>query len=923
MPELLHETASLPSGNVAILFTDIEGSTLLWEQDGARMSQALAAHDALSRSAVERHGGRVVKMIGDGMQAVFDNALDALAATVDLQQALADPAATKGVHLRIRCGLHAGVVERRDNDYFGSSVNRAARIMGAAHGGQVLLSQAVVDCVRGTLPAAISLCDLGKVRLKDLANPEHVYQVVHARLRQEFPALRSLEATPNNLPQQLTTFIGREHELAATAQLLRSSRLLTLLGMGGIGKTRLALQIAADALDAYPDGVWLIDLAPIRDALLVASEVAQALSLQEEAARPAIETLRTHLKSRKTLIVLDNCEHLVDACADLSNSLLMVAPDLRMIATSREALRVPGEQVYVVLPLPAPDRTAGIDAVSRCDAVRLFVDRARLYKSGFELLDGEAPTIAELCGRLEGIPLALELAAARMRTLSMVEINQRLRERFKLLTGGGRVRLERQQTLRALLDWSYDLLSESEQALFDRLCVFAGGFDLPAAEAICGNAPLQSDDVLDVLSSLVDKSLVMAEEGVMGSRYWTLETIRDYAREKLERRGEFVAIATRHCDHFLRIAKAARDGMRGAEQSHWIRRIEADLDNLRAAITLALQGAVDPILAAKIEVALQGFRLLRGSCTEGRSNLRAALALPAVKGSPLAHAHALYAGAALAAGQSDYAEALQMLEACLELRLGVGTPVDIAATLSTLSIVRLNTGNVAKARDGEQEALRIFCQLGDRIGESIALLHLGQIALHVSEDAEARRYFEDCLVLAKQTKHREIEGECERMLGAVALYTGRMDDARASFQRSLDVCRDAADQRNESTSLWWLARVDLASDDLNHAAERLGTVLKAFCAFGMKDEILGCLEDCARLAERLGHTEVAACLGGAATAQRERLALPRPARIGRLLEDAMRSAHATIGDAAFDIATSLGGQWDLDEAIRRAALATV
>ena len=278
---------SAAGGTTTILFTDIEGSTLLWEQDGARMSQALAAHDALSRSAVERHRGRVVKMIGDGMQAVFDNALDALAATVDLQQALADPAATMGVHLRVRCGLHAGVVERRDNDYFGSSVNRAARIMGAAHGGQVLLSQAVVDCVRGALPAAISLCDLGKVRLKDLANPEHVYQVVHARLRQEFPALRSLEATPNNLPQQLTTFIGREHELAAAAQLLRSSRLLTLLGMGGIGKTRLALQIAADALDAYPDGVWLIDLAPIRDASLVASEVAQALSVQEEAARPA------------------------------------------------------------------------------------------------------------------------------------------------------------------------------------------------------------------------------------------------------------------------------------------------------------------------------------------------------------------------------------------------------------------------------------------------------------------------------------------------------------------------------------------------------------------------------------------------------------------------------------------------------------
>ena len=397
-------------------------------------------------------------MTGDGICAAFADPLDALLATVVLQRSL-DALGGEGlISLRVRAGLHLGLVERRDDDLFGSPVNRAARIMKAAHGGQILLSQAVVDHTRERLPSAVSLRDLGAVRLRDLATSEHVYQLVHPELRQDFPALRSLEATPNNLPQQATSFIGRETELAEAKRLLDGTRLLTLLGMGGLGKTRLSLQIAADVLDQYPDGVWFVDLAPIRDPSLVPNATGHALGIREESGKPITQSLCEHLREHKLLIVLDNCEHLIYACAGLADGLLKRIPELKILATSREALHIQGEQTYPVLPLRVPDRKAGADALLRSDAVQLFVERARLQKPDFTVTDDDAPAVAELCARLDGIPLALELAAARLRLLSVGEINARLHDRFKLLTGGSRVALERQQTLRALVNWSYDLL---------------------------------------------------------------------------------------------------------------------------------------------------------------------------------------------------------------------------------------------------------------------------------------------------------------------------------------------------------------------------------------------------------------------------------------------------------------------------------
>ncbi|HXU65806.1 MAG TPA: adenylate/guanylate cyclase domain-containing protein, partial [Casimicrobiaceae bacterium] len=554
---------------LTFLFTDIEGSTSKWEEQPEQMAQAVGGHDALLREAVQGHGGRIVKTTGDGIYAAFETPVDGLHAVIDIQLGLLDPVATAGMGLRVRCGLHTGPVQARDNDYFGGTINRTARIMNAAHGGQVLMSQAIADQVRDRLPAGVELKDLGAVRLKGLATTEAVFQVVHPRLYQNFPALRELEATPNNLPQQLTSFIGREREREEIEEMLGGTRLLTLLGMGGLGKTRLSLQIGTSVMDAYPDGVWFIDLQTIRDGSLVAAETARALGVREEPGRPLLQTLCAHLKSRKLMLILDNCEQVIEASAEVANAMLRAAPEVRILTTSRIALRVPGEQTYVVQPLPVPMRTGGLEALQKSPAVQLFVERAKLHKPSFVLTEREAPAVAELVFRLEGIPLALELAAARVRSLAVADINKRLNDRYKILTGGDRTLQARQQTLRALVDWSYDLLEDSEQVLLARLSVFAGGFDLAAIEAICGSGPLTPEDALDIVTSLVEKSLLRAEDTDDGARYRMLETIRDYANEKLVLRDEKVTTAAAHARHFLEMARSGVRGMESPEGAEW------------------------------------------------------------------------------------------------------------------------------------------------------------------------------------------------------------------------------------------------------------------------------------------------------------------------------------------------------------------
>ncbi|HEY7461690.1 MAG TPA: adenylate/guanylate cyclase domain-containing protein, partial [Gemmatimonadota bacterium] len=511
----------LHSGTVTFLFTDLEGSTQLWERHPKLMPAAVSRHDELLREAVLRHGGHVFKTGGDGFCVAFDRAADALAAALDAQHALASESWGEVGALRARMAVHTGAAEVRDGDYFGAALNRSARLLAIGHGGQVLVSQTTFDLVRDALPADAELRDLGAHRLKDLQRPEQVYQLMHPTLGADFPALRSLEAVPHNLPLQLTSFVGRERELDLLRGQLSGARLLTLTGPAGSGKTRLALQLAAEVLEHYPDGIWFLDLAALTDPALVAQTAASALGLKEQTARSPLDVLADHLKSRRLLLVLDNCEHLIGACAALAERLLRAGPDVRILATSRESLSVAGEVAWPLPPLATPDprrlpEYQPADALTQYEAVRLFIDRALLVQPTFAVTNANAPAVAQVCQQLEGIPLAIELAAARVKVMTVEQIAARLSDRFRLLTGGGRMATARHQTLRAAIDWSYDLLSEPERLLLRRLSVFAGGWTLEAAEAVCAGEGIEGWEVLDLQTHLVDKSLVLVEADVGG-----------------------------------------------------------------------------------------------------------------------------------------------------------------------------------------------------------------------------------------------------------------------------------------------------------------------------------------------------------------------------------------------------------------------
>ena len=921
----------------ALLLTDVVDSTATSEALGDAAAAALwSAHDRIARDLLPSWRGREIDKT-DGMLLLFDDAADALGYATAYNQAIR----TLSVPLTSRAGLHIGDVILRENsaadvalgakplEVDGIAKPTAARIMSIARGGQILLTAEARESLGET---SLQVQSHGHWVIKGVAEPVELFETGEPGATLSAPADGDkayrvtrvgdrwipVKEVPSNLPQLMTSFQGRERELVDVKGLLSRARLVTLLGMGGLGKTRLSLQVAAELTHEYPDGVWFIDLAPIRDAGLVVSEAAQVLDVMEERGRPLIQTLCSHLKTRRVLLILDNCEHLTQAAAELANAVLRAAPRVCVLASSRETLRVPGEQTYPVHPLPVPARDANVAALLRSPAVRLFIDRAKQHRPSFGLTARDASAVAEMVVRLEGIPLALELAAARMKSMTVTDINTRLKDRFKLLTGGGSVLLERQQTLRALVDWSYVLLNPEEQKVLARLSVFMGGFDLAAAEEVCGAEPLDAMDVVDLLQSLVEKSLVMLDQRDENTRYQVLETIRDYAHEKLEQSGELAAIAVLHCQHYFALAKAAREGLRGAEQADWIYRVETELDNVRAAMALALAGGIDPIIAVKIAVAMQGFWILRGYSTEGRKLVAAALAIPAVREAEPAQGHALYVGAALAVCQSDYDEARLMLEICLALRRRLGNPLDIAATLSTLSMARLPLGDSDGARTAEEEALGLFRQIDNREGEAIGLLHLGQIELDAGNDSEALKYLDDCLTLARSIKQQELEGDCERQLGEIALDADDRPRAVSHLKRSLTICRDAGDKRGVARSQWWLGKAELREGDIDGARRSLAAALVAFRAFEMREDLVSALGDWSALAAAEGRVQLAVQLTAAVDHASERLGLRRPTRRAQLWLAHVESLRASMPPGEFDAARSQGHGWDIDEALRKA-----
>ena len=578
--------ATLPTGTVTFLFTDLETSTRLWEeQPEALMRDALARHDAILRDAVDRHHGVMLASMGDGVAAVFASAPDAVAAALEAQRELVSYEGVGSGLLRSRMGLHTDEGRlRAPGEYVNRPLNRCARLMAVAHGGQVLLSDATVSVVRRILPEGAELVDLGEHHLRDIMEPVHVFQLTHPSLPADFPPVRSLSSTAGNLPRPVTSFVGRDAEVAQVVALVRERPIVTLTGVGGVGKTRLALEVALELLDAFPAGAWLCELAPVVDADAVWDAVAGCLGVQPNPTRPLDETVIEHLAPQRLLLVLDNCEHLLEAVAIIADRVRSRCPHVAVLATSREGLALAGEQLVAIPALPVPTPNPDVAEIARNDAVRLFCDRAADMQPDFELSRENVDAVAQLCRRLDGIPLAIELAAARISSLPPEELLARIDQRFRLLTRGSRSALERHQTLRNTIDWSYNLLGADEQRAFQRLSVFAGTFSLAAAEAI-----VTEGDALDLVSSLVDKSLVLVDPSSPTARYRMLEMIRQYAQERLEDSGDAMDVRRRHAEYFVAVTEAAGPHLRDRDQLQWVAKLKDDAENIRVALDWAIE----------------------------------------------------------------------------------------------------------------------------------------------------------------------------------------------------------------------------------------------------------------------------------------------------------------------------------------------
>ncbi len=868
---------SLPTGTITFLFTDIEGSTNLWEREPQAMKTALERHDTILRAAIAAHRGHLVKTTGDGYHAAFETAQDGLAAILEAQMALnQDP--WEELHpqaILVRAALFTGEAALRAGDYYGTAVNRAARLMAIGHGGQVLLSAGTVDLIRDRLPQGVNLLDLGEHRLKDLVRPEHVYQLNHPSLPAEFPPLNSVDVIPNNLPIQVTSFIGRERELAEVQKILAANRLLTLTGPGGTGKTRLALQAAANLLPAYPQGVWLVEFASVNDPDMVLQTVAAIFQLREvRDGLPLQETIINYLRGKQLLLILDNCEHLIEACARLADHLLRTCPRLTLIASNREAFGIQGEMIYQVPSLSLPDADIQTAAeLMQFEAVQLFVERATAVKPRFQLTGQNAPSVARICQRLDGIPLALELAAARISVFTPEQIAARLDDRFRLLTGGSRTALPRQQTLRALIDWSYDLLSAPEQALLRSLSVFAGGWTFEAAEAVCANL-----DVLDLLPLLVNKSLVGMTEQYGLARYGLLETIRQYTQDKLLDAGETQPARDHHLDYFVQLAEQASKEIFGAEALAWMDQVELEYDNIRAAFEWGVEHRPEDALRL---VANLFFPFnMRSNLYEvkrwAQQSVARVAALPTASAAEGQQRTRLLARGYLALGQfymslGEMLSARQTVDKAIQAARSLQDPLLYGTALGFSSVIGLFLNDIQNTRTAAQESVTLLRKYSTPVERWNMLMSLGALswAEGAQGNADARQnLLKEAQELVEQTDQPYIY-EALLMLGLEARALGELQRARTFLERCLRMVPVLRSKTFEGMVRSELAHIHRQTGDMAEAKAAYHDTLQIWDDLGAQAAVAHQLECVAFIERAEGRPEIAAQLFGAAETLRK------------------------------------------------------
>jgi predicted ATPase/class 3 adenylate cyclase len=804
----------LPAGTVTFLFTDIEGSTRLLQGLGDGYPAVLSDHRRLLREAFEAENGHEIATEGDSFFVVFASAPQALRAAVFAQRAIAAHPWPGDASVKVRIGLHTGEGVVSAGTYVGIDVHRAARIAAAGHGGQVLLSDTTRALVEHALPDGVALHDLGRHRLKDIAHPEHLHELRIEGLPADFPPPRSLDARPNNLPQRLTTFVGREEEVAEVRALVRNYRLVTLTGPGGTGKTRVALRAAEAALADFGDGVFFVDLSSLSDPALVSSAVAQVLGLQEQVPKPLGETVTDHLAERELLLVLDNFEQVADA-APAIGEWLAATRRLSVLVTSRVPLHLDGEREYAVPPLELPDprHLPDLRRLSQYEAVALFIDRARAVRHDFSVTNENAPAVAEICVRLDGLPLAIELAASRVKLLPPQAILSRLGQRLPLLAGGAHNLPERQRTLRGAIDWSHELLDEPERALFARLSVFSGGATIESAEAVCNPNAEVGIETLDGLASLVDKSLVRETETADGDpRFGMLETIREYGRERLRERRDAEETARRHAEHFLALAEEAEPHFLGTEAAAWLDRWEREHDNVRAALGWTIERG-ESELSLRLAAALWRFWHLRGHLSEGRKWLEDALRTGGGRTAARAKAHIAAGG--LAYWQSDKQATARHYEESLALYRELGDRGGQQEALFNLGFVPALAGDLRRAQELFEESLAIARELGDRQGVLQARSALAFSHFLAGNQAKAIGLLEEAVELARELGN--LYWLADGLAGLADAYriTGAFDRARDFNSEALRMFREAANPSGTSMVLEQISALE--SDQGRHA----------------------------------------------------------------------------------------------------------
>jgi predicted ATPase/class 3 adenylate cyclase len=968
-------TNSLPSGIVTFLFTDIEGSTLLAQEHPDAWEDLRKRHHTILRSAMDLHNGYVFQIIGDAFCVAFNTASAAIRAAIDSQKHLYTES-WDSAPIKVRMGIHTGQAEVQENgDYQGYlAMSRVQRLMSAGHGGQILISRATQELIRDELPANVSLRDMGERRLKDLIRPEHIYQLDITSLPVDFPPLKTLDKYRHNLPTQLTSFIGREKEMAEVKQALAEHRLVTLTGSGGAGKTRLSLQVAADSLDQFPSGIWFVELAPLTDPDLIPQTILTATGIQTQQGKSALDGLIDFLREKTSLLILDNCEHLIEACAKIADTLLNAAPNIKILASSREALGIKGEQSWRVPSLSAPDvkHLPSLEQLSQYEAVRLFIDRALLVQSHFTVTNQNAPAIAQICHQLDGIPLAIELAAARIRMLSAEQIAERLDDRFRLLTGGSRTALPRQQTLRALIDWSYDLLSEKERTLLRRLAVFSGGCTLEAVEQICSYDHNQAEEILDLLTHLVDKSLLAIEEQSGYVRYHILETVRQYARGKLLESGEGEQIRQRHLDYFLKLAEEIEPRIYSPQQIFWMKQLRNELDNLRAALDWSLNNSQINLIrkGLRLASALNGiweddYNIER----EGRGWLQKGLALlmhidNGDEGISLIRAKALCIAGRLIVNHGDRDIAREMLEESVKLYRSApsSNKLDFAMALTQLAYAYLvddlslslafqstqesisicqalgahgqwhlsNSyywgGCVAYRQENfdlaiaqANEGLKICNQTGIRISGAQMLQLLGWIVSAQGDYLSAKTYFDKALNILQEIDDGSLSLNIILVKSDIAdnrVALGEFETAHRLLNEVLSYYHDKGDKWSERSTLSKLAKVLITLNDYNQATS---TIQKSLLVHSpdIKNEIgfdvrLVILAEIFRFKGELVRS---ATLLGAMKSASEKFRRSENRDLYKKCNDA---TYAALGEEAYNVAYAEGLSMSMEQAIEYA-----